>query len=670
MVNAYMTDSDALLRIKKSLNNPQPLDSWKLGTIPCDEVVRWVGLICNNGIVTNLILKSMSLSGNLDLNALSNMAGLRILSLENNSFSGPIPEFNKLGSLKGLYLSMNQYSGEIPHDYFNAMTSMKKIWFDGNRFTGKIPSSIAELPNLVELHLEDNQFSGTIPAIGQRSLESVNLAYNNLTGEVPPGLAKFDAASFEGNPGLCGAKFGRMCDNKIPHTPKPIEKPPKSTLKTGYILMAVTFLILMVMIAGIIYMVMKKKGNSETIGIMERDGIEGSVGLTICNISKPEAIPGQNGFGTGQKALMTKKKASGVDLLLLNNSKGVFTLSDVMKAAAEVLGNGMLGSSYKARMSNGMTVVVKRLKELNLVDKNGFESEMMKMARLNHPNVLTPLACHYRKEEKLLIYEYIPTGSLLYVLHGDRGKKHAELKWYSRVNIIKGIAQGLGYIHTELANLQIPHGNLKSSNVLLTPNYQPLLLDFGLHQMIDPNHVTNALVAYKSPEALRNRQISPKSDIFCLGIIILEVLTGKYPSQYVNSGQGGTDLVEWVKSAMQERREGELLDPEITGSSKYIGEMKKLLHIGANCTDNDPDVRLDIKEIISSIENIQGGEEQTIQMFTSIDGYDDAASTLTGITEITDSSYVSMVADKTRTTPNNNNVGGHQKNDSFGYRVS
>lgn len=670
MVNAYMTDSDALLRIKKSLNNPQPLDSWKLGTIPCDEVVRWVGLICNNGIVTNLILKSMSLSGNLDLNALSNMAGLRILSLENNSFSGPIQEFNKLGSLKGLYLSMNQYSGEIPQDYFNAMTSMKKIWFDGNRFTGKIPSSIAELPNLVELHLEDNQFSGTIPAIGQRSLESVNLAYNNLTGEVPPGLAKFDAASFEGNPGLCGAKFGRMCDNKIPHTPKPIEKPPKSTLKTGYILMAVTFLILMVMIAGIIYMVMKKKGNSETIGIMERDGIEGSVGLTICNISKPEAIPGQNGFGTGQKALMTKKKASGVDLLLLNNSKGVFTLSDVMKAAAEVLGNGMLGSSYKARMSNGMTVVVKRLKELNLVDKNGFESEMMKMARLNHPNVLTPLACHYRKEEKLLIYEYIPTGSLLYVLHGDRGKKHAELKWYARLNIIKGIAQGLGYIHTELANLQIPHGNLKSSNVLLTPNYQPLLLDFGLHQMIDPNHVTNALVAYKSPEALRNRQISPKSDIFCLGIIILEVLTGKYPSQYVNSGQGGTDLVEWVKSAMQERREGELLDPEITGSSKYIGEMKKLLHIGANCTDNDPDVRLDIKEIISSIENIQGGEEQTIQMFTSIDGYDDAASTLTGITEITDSSYVSMVADKTRTTPNNNNVGGHQKNDSFGYRVS
>lgn len=429
IVKSYMTDADALLKIKQSLNNPQPLDSWKLGTIPCDDVIRWVGLICNNGLVSNLHLKSMSLSGNLDLNALSQMVGLRILSLENNSFSGPIPEFNKLGSLKGLYLSLNQYSGEIPSDYFNSMTSLKKIWFDGNRFTGKIPSSIGELPNLVELHLEDNQFSGTIPAIGQRSLNSVNLSYNNLTGEVPPGLAKFDASSFEGNPGLCGAKFGKMCDkSKSVSPPKPIDKSSKKSLRIEYVLMVVTLLILVIMVVGIFVLMRKKKDNSETIGIMEKDNIEGSVGLTICNISKPEAIPGQNSFGTGQKALISKNKATSVDLMLLNNTKGVFRLSDIMKAAAEVLGNGMLGSSYKAKMSNGMVVVVKRLKEMNVVDKNGFEAEMMRLGRLNHPNILTPLACHYRKEEKLLIYDYIPTGSLLYVLHGKRSNL-SDLVW-------------------------------------------------------------------------------------------------------------------------------------------------------------------------------------------------------------------------------------------------
>ncbi|KAL8242730.1 hypothetical protein R6Q59_013032 [Mikania micrantha] len=660
MVRAYITDADALLRIKKSLNNPEPLDSWKLGTIPCDDVLRWVGIVCNKGIVTNIHLKSMSLSGTLDFTALSQMGGLRIISLENNSFSGPIPEFNRLGSLKGLYLSMNQYSGEIPPGYFTEMTSIRKIWFDGNKFTGEIPYSIAELPNLVELHLEDNEFSGTIPAIGQRSLNSVNLSYNNLTGEIPPGLAKFDAASFEGNPGLCGAKFGKMFDKVKPQTPNSNENSSKKNLRIEYFVMGVTILILGLMIVGICILRKRKKHNSETIGIMENN-LEGSVGLTICNISKPEAIPGQNGFGTGQKTLMYRNKKLDVDLVLLNNSKGVFRLSDVMRASAEVLGNGMLGSSYKATMSNRMIVVVKRLKELTLVDKNGFESEMMMLGRLNHPNILTPLACHYRKEEKLLIYDYIPGGSLLHVLHGDQGRRHAELRWYVRLKIIKGIAQGLGYLHTELANLQLPHGNLKSSNILLNPNFHPLIVDFGLQHMINTNHVANALAAYKSPESVKTHQVSHKSDIYCLGIIILEVLTGKFPSQYVNSGKGGTDLVQWVKSATHEQREVELLDPDITGSSKYIGEMKKLLHIAVNCTDSDPGARLEIKEVISSIENIQGGDEKSIPMFSSFgDGYDDAASTLT------ESSYLSIAVEPKI----NNNEQAQRNNDSFEFRVS
>lgn len=248
-------------------------------------------------------------------------------------------------------------------------------------------------------------------------------------------------------------------------------------------------------------------------------------------------------------------------------------------------------------------------------------------------------------------------------LSGDPGKRHAELKWHARLKIIKGITQGLGYIHTELANLNLPHGNLKSSNILLSPDFHPLVVDFGLNHMINPNHVANALAAYKSPEAVKSNQVSPKSDIYCLGIIILEILTGKFPSQYVNNGQGGTDLVEWVKSAMHEGREVELLDPEITDSSKYIGEMKEFIHIGANCTESDPEARLDISEVISRVESIECGDEKTIQMFTSFDnGYDDAESTLT------ESSYLSMAPES---RVNNNEVNlQNNNNDSFGFRVS
>lgn len=219
----------------------------------------------------------------------------------------------------------------------------------------------------------------------------------------------------------------------------------------------------------------------------------------------------------------------------------------------------------------------------------------------------------------------------------------------------------MGYIHTELATLELPHGNLKSSNVLIGPGYQPLVVDFGLHPMIDKHYVANALAAYKAPEAVENRQVSPKSDVYCLGIVILEVLTGKFPSQYVNSGQRGTDVVQWVKSAMEERREVELLDPEITGSSKYIGEMRKLLHIGAACTESDPEYRVDIRDVICSIENIQGGDERAIQMVSSLgDRYDDAAST------ISDASYLSFAAE----AKTGNNELAQRNNDTFGYRVS
>lgn len=91
-----------------------------------------------------------------------------------------------------------------------------------------------------------------------------------------------------------------------------------------------------------------------------------------------------------------------------------------MKATAQVLGNSGLGSSYKATMSNGFAVVVKRTKEMNSIGKDEFDVMAKRLGKLKHPNVLTPLAYHYRVEEKLFVYDYIANGSLLYLLHGMR----------------------------------------------------------------------------------------------------------------------------------------------------------------------------------------------------------------------------------------------------------
>jgi len=106
------------------------------------------------------------------------------------------------------------------------------------------------------------------------------------------------------------------------------------------------------------------------------------------------------------------------DLVMVNDERGTFGLPDLMKAAAEVLGNGGLGSAYKASMASGLSVVVKRMREMNKVSRDIFDAEMRRFGRLRNPNILTPLAYHYRKEEKLYVTEYMPKGSLLYVLHG------------------------------------------------------------------------------------------------------------------------------------------------------------------------------------------------------------------------------------------------------------
>lgn len=112
-------------------------------------------------------------------------------------------------------------------------------------------------------------------------------------------------------------------------------------------------------------------------------------------------------------------------------------------------------------------------------------------------------------------------------------------------------------------------------------------------------------MAFRSPEALQYNQVSPRSDVYCLGVVILEVVTGKFPSEYLNNGNGGTDVVQWVKSAIAEGREADVLDPEIAAESP--DQMRRLLHIGEACAESIPDLRLDLGEAIRRIEEIQAG---------------------------------------------------------------
>ncbi|KAL4566690.1 hypothetical protein LXL04_030811 [Taraxacum kok-saghyz] len=631
-------DAAALLRFKKSFSKSDTLSNWKDdGSHPCDPNNVWIGIICSNGQINSINVADMDLQGQPDFRTLESIEGLKAISLENNSLVGPMPEINHLEYLKAFYAGSNWFSGVIPSDFFQTLGSLKKLWLQRNNFSGQIPESVGELPNLKELHLEYNDFTGPIPAFSDSDiLIHLDLSNNRLQGEVPKSLKKFDAKSFDNNADLCGGPLSIKCKEAPSH---PLEESTDTKSSTPWIIMIVVVAMLILIVCATITPMeddnnspyFGKRGSNEAVvnipPVIKKSTSSGKNPQTNINptntssgaSSSTATATNVNPVGnvkdnkdaqtrTAKKAvpqLPVRPAAGEEDLVVVNEERGIFGLADLMQAAAEVLGNGGLGSAYKAAMGNGVSVVVKRVREMNQMTKEVFDSEMKKLARLKHQNILTPLAYHFRKDEKLMVSEYVPKGSLLYLLHGDRGISHAELNWSNRLKIIRGVARGTGFLHSKFESYPLPHGNLKSSNVLIGSNFEPLLSDYAFHPMINETPTAQCMFAFKSPEAMLYQNVSPKSDVYCLGIIILEIITGKYPSQYFNNQKGGTDVVQWVRSALGEKRERELIDPEISVEGEAaIVQMEKLLRVGGACTASEPDERIDLTEAIRRIEKI------------------------------------------------------------------
>ncbi|CAH8271754.1 unnamed protein product [Arabidopsis lyrata] len=628
----HVSESEPLVRFKSSVNITKgDLNSWRLGTDPCSG--KWFGIYCQKGLtVSGIHVTRLGLSGTITVDDLKDLPNLKTIRLDNNLLSGPLPHFFKLRGLKSLMLSNNSFSGEIRDDFFKDMSKLKRLFLDHNKFQGNIPSSITQLPQLEELHLQSNNFTGEIPPeIGNiKNLKVLDLSTNQLEGTVPESIAdrKNLVANLTENEYLCGAMIDVECEDinlteGEGHNRKaPTSVPQTSNTATVHaILVSISLLLMFFIIVGIIRKRNKKKNPDFRMLDNQRnnDAVEVRISESSSTTAKRSTDSsrkrgGHADGGSSKKGLSNIGKGGNGggalgggmgDIIMVNTEKGSFGLPDLMKAAAEVLGNGSLGSAYKAVMTTGLSVVVKRIRDMNQLAREPFDVEMRRFGKLRHPNILTPLAYHYRREEKLVVSEYMPKSSLLYVLHGDRGIYHSELTWATRLKIIQGVAHGMKFLHGEFASYDLPHGNLKSSNVLLSETYEPLISDYAFLPLLQPSNASQALFAFKTPEFAQTQQVSHKSDVYCLGIIILEILTGKFPSQYLNNGKGGTDIVQWVQSSVAEQKEEELIDPEIVNNTESMRQMVELLRVGAACIASNPDERLDMRETVRRIEQVK-----------------------------------------------------------------
>lgn len=180
--------------------------------------------------------------------------------------------------------------------------------------------------------------------------------------------------------------------------------------------------------------------------------------------------------------------------------------------------------------------------------------------------------------------------------------------WATRLKIVKGVARGLAYLHTQLSGtVDVPHGHLKSSNVLLDHNFEPLLMDYGLLPVTNKDLASELMVAFKSPEYRKHGLVSPKSDVWNLGMLILEILTGRFPSNYAAQGRAAStaDLAQWVSWVVKEEWTGEVFDKEMVGGRRgELGEMLKLLQIGLACCEASTSKRWELEAAVEKIEEV------------------------------------------------------------------
>ncbi|XP_057514880.1 pollen receptor-like kinase 4 [Actinidia eriantha] len=625
-------DSDILLKLKASLLNVDALGSWNNSTIPCSgNYGNWIGVLCSNGNIWGLQLENMALTGDIDVDSLVLLPHLRTLSFMNDKFDGPLPNFSKLGSLKSLFLSNNQFSGPIPDNAFKGMGSLKKLYLSNNNFTGTIPTSLAHLPKLLELRLEANQFVGPLPNFQQKYLKLLNVSNNQLEGLIPPSLINLSPTSFSGNKDLCGKPVDTLCKSpEVPpnapdtlnasNTPTsvPTQLEDTSNEKKSSLKIAIIVLSCGVALAAIVaLLIIFCRSNNQTPQL----GRAGSSGydkhaVSVASAASLHAIKHteqQQSAMMSRGSSVSKKAASAAEhgkLSFVRDDRLRFDLQDLLRASAEVLGSGNFGSSYKAVLMDGQAVVVKRFKQMNNVGREEFHEHMRRLGRLKHPNLLSLVAYYYRKEEKLLVFDYVHNGSLASHLHANHTTEQPGLDWPTRLKIVKGVARGVAYLYNELPSLIVPHGHLKSSNVLLDESFEPLLMDYTLVPVVNPEHAQQILVAYKSPEYAQHARTTKKTDVWSLGILILEILTGKFPANYLAQGMGnGTvNLASWVDSIVKEESPAQVIDKEMGGCTHNgtdQGEMLKLFKIGVACCEEDVETRWDLKEVVDKIEELK-----------------------------------------------------------------
>ncbi|OWM65381.1 probable inactive receptor kinase At2g26730 [Punica granatum] len=561
---------------------------WNLTSDPC----AWRGIACNPGspVIRKIVLDGLGLSGIFDPEFLCSARSLVVLSLSGNNLGGGIPrEISNCKHLTHLYLSNNRFSGEIPVSMLK-ISSLRRINISNNNFTGKLPD-LGENPDLLSFLAQNNHFIGSLPETDYARYEEFNVSNNNLSGQIPDLKGRLGVDSFLPNPGLCGKPLPNSCPPPLPSRKKSKEwSTDRFLIYLGYAFLG----LLVVLFIGLKVVCLRKRRNRV---VDDEKNIIGEESTTTSKsrVTRPPSVEFKN--GDKSEYSMTSMEGGPSTLVVLND-RAVKDLNfdDLLRAPAELLGRGKHGTLYKVMIDGLADLAVKRIKEWG-VSSEDFQWRMKRIDQVKHPNVLAPLAFYCSRQEKLVVYEFQPNGSLFKLLHGSSNEQTFD--WGTRLNTAVSIAGALAFMHGKLREDGIAHGGLKSTNILFDRNVDPCISEYGLMMVENTQDYSSSFISQTETDSFG-------ADTYAFGVILLELLTGKTVEN------SGVDLARWVHSVVREEWTSEVFDRALISEGASEERMVNLLQIALKCVSPSPSERPSLRDVATMVNALKEDDERSM----------------------------------------------------------